>query len=73
MKAICIKTTQYDGILYESLLNIYEVENYNWPHGLTPNGEYEWKITHNLGRVHVMSRKFFEEHFKVLDSGEGRG
>ena len=69
MKAICIKSTYCDGILYEKLLNIYEIECFSWPTGSDPDGRYNYKISDDYGRIHVLSEGFFKEHFKVLDSG----
>jgi len=59
-QAVCIKTT---GVYV--LLNVYEIGFF---------GDSRAIIVHtDSATVRVFSRSDFDEHFKMLDSGEGRG
>ena len=59
-QAVCIKTTGA-----HTLLDIYEIEYF---------GDSRAVVVHtDEHTVRVFDRRDFDEHFKVLDSGEGRG
>ena len=62
MKAICIKSVNDNGHIYEYLLNIYTVN-------ITKNiNEGVVYIVHNkTSNLHCMSSDFFNEHFRIIE------
>ena len=62
MKAVCIKSVNDLGNIYEYLLNIYTV---NTTKNINEGVVYIVKIETN--NMHYMSSDFFNEHFRIIE------
>ena len=62
MKAVCIKSVNDNGYIYEYLLNIYTV---NTTRDSNEGVVYIVKIETN--NMHYMSSELFNEHFRIIE------